>query len=203
MAKAAYFPSLTLSAQGGYQSITLAQLTSTASRFWALGPAAVAFTFFDGGARSAKLRQAIAGHDASVAAYRQTVLSSFQEVEDNLAALRILEQEARVQDAAVQAARKSVVLTTNQYKAGVVSYLNVITAQTAVLTNERAAATILGQRLGAAVLLVKALGGGWNATAKPWPNQTSGPPAFDEPFRPPKRTRIRPDLLSTTSPPAS
>ena len=123
---------------------------------------ALAATLFQGGARIAKTDQARAAYDASVASYRQTVLAAFQDVEDQLAVLRILGEEARIQEEAVQAARESVDLTTNQYKAGIVSYLNVVTAQTIALTNERTAINLNGQRLKAAALLVKALGGGWS-----------------------------------------
>jgi NodT family efflux transporter outer membrane factor (OMF) lipoprotein len=160
VAKAAFFPSLTLSASGGYASSSLTNWLTLPNRFWSVGPA-IAQAIFDGGLRKAQSEQAMAAYDASVASYRQTVLGGFQEVEDNLAALRILEQEAEVQGEAVQAARQSVVLTTNQYKAGTVSYLNVITVQATALANERTAADILGRRLAASVLLVKALGGGW------------------------------------------
>jgi outer membrane protein TolC len=107
--------------------------------------------------------QARAAFDATVAAYRQTILTSFKEVEDNLAALRILEDEARVQDEAVDAARQTVTVTTNQYRAGTVSYLQVAVTQAAALANERTAVDIRARRMVAAVLLVKALGGGWNA----------------------------------------
>jgi len=164
VAKAAYYPSLTLSASIGYISTSLADLLTAPNFFWALGPAALAQTLFDGGARKALTDQAIASYEATVAAYKQTVLASFQQVEDNLAALRILDDEVRVQDKAVNSARESVVLATNQYKAGTVSYLNVITTQSIVLTNERTALGIRGQRLTAAVSLIKALGGGWNAS---------------------------------------
>ncbi len=163
VAKSAYFPSLTLSAAGGYQSTNLAQWLTAPSRFWSVGPA-LAATLFDGGSRRAQTDAAVAAYDANVAAYRQTVLNGLQEVEDNLAALRILEQEAQVQDQAVQAARQSVQLTTNQYKAGIVSYLNVITVQTVALGNERTAVDILNRRWAASVLLIKALGGGWNVS---------------------------------------
>ncbi len=164
VAKAAYFPSLTLSASTGYLSTRLADLLTAPSFFWALGPAALAQTLFDGGARKAQTEQAIASYDATVAAYKQTVLASFQQVEDNLAALRILDEETLVQDEAVNSARESVVLTTNQYKAGIVSYLNVITIQSIALTNERTALGIRGQQLNAAISLIRALGGGWNAS---------------------------------------
>jgi outer membrane protein TolC len=122
---------------------------------------------FDGGLRHAQTDAARAAYDATVATYRQTVLTSFQGVEDNLAALRILEEENGVQDEAVKAAQKSVDLTTDQYKAGTVSYLNVVTAQTISLADEVTAIQIRGRRMAAAVLLVQALGGGWQATYLP------------------------------------
>jgi len=162
VAKAAYFPSLTLSAGGGFRSANATDLFTAPSRFWSIGPA-LAQSIFDAGLRSAQTEQAIAAYDATVAQYRQAVLAGFQEVEDNLAALRILEEEAKVQEDAVRAARESVVLTTNQYKAGIVSYINVVTVQTTQLSNERTAVGILGRRLVAAATLVKALGGGWSA----------------------------------------
>jgi NodT family efflux transporter outer membrane factor (OMF) lipoprotein len=174
VAKAAYYPSLTLSGSLGYQSATLASLLTTPSFFWALGPMAMAATLFDGGARQAQTKQALAAYDGTVAFYRQNVLTGFQEVEDNLAALRILDEEAQMQEQAVNAARESVALTTNQYKAGIVNYLNVVTAQTIALTNERTAISISGQRRNAAVLLVKALGGGWNVADNQKAGQDSG-----------------------------
>jgi NodT family efflux transporter outer membrane factor (OMF) lipoprotein len=160
VAKAAYFPTLTLSGAAGFRSTSFADLFTAPSRFWSIG-GALAQAVFDAGLRRAQTDQAIAAYDADVATYRQTVLTGFQEVEDNLAALRILEDEARVQDEVVQAARHAVELTLNQYKAGIVSYLNVISAQTTAYTNERTAANIEGRRLTAAVALIKALGGGW------------------------------------------
>ena len=131
---------------------------------WSIG-SAIAETVFDAGLRRALTDEARAAYDATVASYRQTVLTAFQEVEDNLAALRILEEEARVQDEAVNASRKSLEVTMNQYKAGTVSYLNVIVAQTAKLNNERTAVDISGRRMVASALLIKALGGGWNEAA--------------------------------------
>ncbi len=163
VAKSAYFPSLTLSAAGGYQSTNLAQWLTAPSRFWSIGPA-LAENLLDGGLRRAQTEAAVAAYDASVAAYRQTVLNGLQEVEDNLVALRILEQEAQVQEQAVKSAQQSVQLTTNQYKAGIVSYLNVITVQTVAVGNERTAVDILNRRLAASVLLIKALGGGWSVS---------------------------------------
>ncbi len=164
VARSAFFPAATLSASGGFQSSSLSRWLSLPNRVWSVGPA-IAATLFDGGLRRAQTDQALAAYDANVAAYRQTVLTGFQEVEDNLAALRILAQEAEVQDQALEAARRSVVLTSNQYKAGTVSYLNVVTVQTAALSSERTAVDILSRRLVASVLLVKALGGAWRAPA--------------------------------------
>lgn len=165
VAKAAFYPSLTLSGNAGYQSSSFARWLTVPSRVWSLGPD-LALSIFDGGQRKALTNQAIASYDASVATYRQTVLGAFQEVEDSLVALRILEQEAQVQNEAVNAARQSVELTVNQYKAGTVSYLTVVTVQTTLLTNERTALGLQGRRLTAAAQLVRALGGGWTVEAK-------------------------------------
>jgi len=159
--KAAYFPDLTLSASGGFQSSTFANWLTLPNRVWSVGPA-LAVTLFDAGAKRALNVQAIAAYDASVANYRQTVLTSFQNVEDNLVALRILKDEARVQNLAVVSARKALDITMNQYKAGTVNYLNVVTAQTAALSNERTELGITNSRLIAAVKLIAALGGGWD-----------------------------------------
>jgi NodT family efflux transporter outer membrane factor (OMF) lipoprotein len=166
VAEAAFFPSLTLSATGGFQSSVLSQLFTLPSRYWSLGPA-LAATIFDAGLRRAQTAQAMATYDENVANYRQTVLAGFQEVEDNLAALRILEQEAAVQDEAVKSARESLTITLNQYRAGTANYLAVVVAQAVALSNERTALTILGRRLTASVTLTKALGGGWDAAQLP------------------------------------
>jgi len=164
VAESAFFPSLTLSATGGFQSSVLSHLLSLPSRFWSLGPA-LAQTVFDAGLRRAQTAQAMATYDENVATYRQTVLGGFQEVEDNLAALRILGQEAAVQAEAVQAARESLAIVTNQYRAGTVNYLAVVVVQATALANERTALNILGRRLTASVALIKALGGGWDSSA--------------------------------------
>src|SRR5206468_3601671 len=166
VAVAAFYPTISLNASSGFESSSLAKWFTAASHFWSVGPG-ISQTVFDGGLRHAQTDAARAAYDATVATYRQTVLTAFQGVEDNLAALRILEDESRVQGEAVKAAERSVVLTTNQYKAGTVSYLNVITAQTIALTNETTAVQLLGQRMTAAVLLVQAVGGGWNASNLP------------------------------------
>ncbi|RFB68558.1 MULTISPECIES: efflux transporter outer membrane subunit [unclassified Herbaspirillum] len=162
VAQAAYYPSLSLSASGGFQTSNgLANWFTMPSRVWSLGPQ-LSQLIFDGGARRSVTDQAIATYDGVAAAYRQTVLTAFQEVEDNLAALRILEQEAVVQNEALQSARQAVTLVTNQYKSGVVNYTSVITAQATALTSERTALDILYRRMAASVLLTKALGGGWS-----------------------------------------
>ena len=160
IARAAYFPALTLTADGGFRSSRLADLLSLPSRMWSLGPV-LAATLFDGGARDAVSAQVSAAHDATVAAYRQTVLAAFAEVEDNLVALTILADQERVQREALAAARTSLDIATLQYKAGTVSYLNVIVAQTAALQSERAALDLRGRRLSASVGLIKAIGGAW------------------------------------------
>ena len=160
VAKAAYFPALTLSAAVGYQSATMVDWLTAPSRFWSFGPA-LAQSLFDGGLRRAQTAQAIAAYDASVAAYRETVLSGFQQVEDSLATLRILEQEAEVQGEAVSLAEQALALALNQYKAGTVNYLTVVVIQATALANQRAAVDILSRRVSASVQLVTALGGGW------------------------------------------
>ena len=163
VAVAAYYPAVTLSASGGFAGSNLSDWLKWPSRFWSVG-ASVSEIVFEGGLRQAQSAQARAAYDATVASYRETVLTGFQEVEDNLAALRILEDEAQVQDEAVKAAQQTVTVTTNQYKAGTVNYLNVIVAQAAALNNEITSLNILGRRMAASVLLVKALGGGWNTS---------------------------------------
>lgn len=160
VAEAAYYPNITLNASGGFESSDVAKWLNWPSRLWSIGTT-LAETIFDGGLRSAQTAQARAAYDANVANYRQTVLNGFKEVEDNLAALRILEQEAIMQDAAVKAAQESVKISTNQYKAGIINYLDVVTVQTIALNNERTAIDILSRRMTASVLLIKALGGGW------------------------------------------
>ncbi len=164
VAIAAYYPTVSIASSGGFESNSFTKWLTSPSRFWSVGPS-ISETVFDGGLRAGQTAEARANYDATVAVYRETVLGAFQEVEDNLAALRILEGEARVQDEAVAAARQTVVVTLNQYKAGIVNYINVTVVQAAALANERTAADILGRRMIAAVLLIKALGGGWNDTA--------------------------------------
>ena len=161
VAAAAWFPTATLSASYGLQTATAAQWFTLPSRFWSIGPA-LALPLLDGGRRTAVSNQAIAAYEAAVANYRQVVLTGFQEVEDNLAALRILEEEARVQGEAAAAADKSLEYSLNQYKAGITTYLQVVSAQATALAAQRSSADILARRMTASVQLVKALGGGWD-----------------------------------------
>jgi NodT family efflux transporter outer membrane factor (OMF) lipoprotein len=166
IAMAAFYPTLTLSASGGFESTDFLKWLTWPSRFWSVGPA-LAETLFDAGKRHAQVYQAQAAYDATVANYRQTVLTAFQQVEDNLAALRILAQEADVEAVAVKAAEQSLTISRDQYIGGIVSYLTVITAQTAALDDERSAIDILTRRMTSSVLLVEALGGGWDTTQLP------------------------------------
>ena len=168
LAQTAFYPTLTLSASGGLESSRITTWLSWPARFWSLGPP-LAQTLLDFGRRKAQVQGAEAAYDATVAGYRQTVLGAFQEVEDNLAALRILSQEALQQDEAVKGAQESLKLEMDQYKAGTVSYLNVITTQTIALSNEITAVGLLSRRMTAAVQLIRALGGGWNSTTLPAP----------------------------------
>jgi NodT family efflux transporter outer membrane factor (OMF) lipoprotein len=162
VAKAAYFPQLTLSAGGGFSAATLGTLFDTPSRVWSLG-AALAQTLFDGGLRRARTAQAEAAYDVAAAQYKETVLSGFQQVEDQLALLRLLDQEAALQDQAVRASRQAEQSTTAQYRAGTTSYLNVVTTQTTLLNNQRTAVQLRGRLLAASISLVAATGGGWSA----------------------------------------
>jgi len=160
--QSAFYPVLTLTGSAGFESASLGSWIKLASNFWSVAPAA-AMTVFDGGRRRAASDAALAGYERAQAVYRDTILTAFREVEDNLAALRILAEEARTQDAAVASAERLLVLSNNRYTGGVSTYLEVVVAQTAALNNQRAAVNILSRRLTASVLLIKALGGGWSS----------------------------------------
>jgi NodT family efflux transporter outer membrane factor (OMF) lipoprotein len=166
VAQAAFFPALMLSASGGLESTNLASWLTWPSRFWAIGPQ-LAATLFDAGARHARVDLQRAAFDESAATYRQTVLTALQQVEDQLAALRVLEQEAQAEAEAVQAAQQTLNIVNAQYEAGTTDYLQVITAQTTALTAQRNAIDVLTRRLTATVLLIEALGGGWTTAALP------------------------------------
>jgi NodT family efflux transporter outer membrane factor (OMF) lipoprotein len=166
IARAAYFPTVTLGGTAGFAGSQGSNWFSWPSGFWAVGPA-LAETLFDAGRRRTTSESARANYDGAVATYRQTSLTAFQEVEDNVAALRILENEAQQQQQAVESSEESLQLFTNRYRGGVDTYLQVITAQTIELANERNAIDILRRRLDASVLLIKALGGGWDVSNLP------------------------------------
>src|SRR2546429_1235489 len=168
IAKAAYYPTLMLNASVGFEGTSFGNALNASSLLWAVG-ASITQTIFDGGRRRATSDATRAAYDATVAAYRQTTLTAFQQVEDNLAALRILEQEAQEQRRAVESAEQSLQLFTNRYRGGVDNHCPVITAQTVTLTNQRNEIDILRRRMDASVLLVKALRGGWDVADLPKP----------------------------------
>ena len=165
IARAAFYPSLILGASGGFTGTSITNWFNWPSRMWAVGPQ-MSQTIFDAGRRRAVSESATANYDGTVASYRQTTLTAFQEVEDNLAALRILETEAEQQQTTASAS-ESLQLFTNRYEGGVDNYLQVITAQTVLLTNQRNDIDIMRRRIDASVLLVKAIGGGWDTTQLP------------------------------------
>jgi len=166
IAQSAYYPNITIGGTGGFQSTSVGSWISGPSALWSLGGTAVE-TLFDAGRRHSLTDQARDAYEASAANYRQSVLNGFQEVEDNLAALRVLNREATTQQAAVRAADRSLRVSTERYRGGVTTYLEVLTAQTAQLTNQRTAVDITTRQFAASVLLVKALGGGWNVSQLP------------------------------------
>jgi NodT family efflux transporter outer membrane factor (OMF) lipoprotein len=170
--KAAFFPSLTFSATAGLESTSIASWFTWPARFFSLGPT-LSQTLFDKGRRKAATEVARAQYEGTVASYRQTVLTAFQEVEDNLAALRILSRELDEQNDAVASSQRALSLATERYTSGIDSYLNVITAQTTLLNNQRTAVNLQMQQMTASVELIKALGGGWNASELPSQKQLS------------------------------
>jgi NodT family efflux transporter outer membrane factor (OMF) lipoprotein len=166
IARAAYFPSLNLSATAGFESTAFASLFDKSSFIYALGPT-IGETFFDGGRRRGLSEQARARYDSTTANYRQTVLTAYQQVEDNLVALRVLSNEQEQQRQATASAQESERIFNNRYVGGVDTYLQVITAQTSALNNERNDIDLLRRRMDASVLLIKVLGGGWDRAQLP------------------------------------
>jgi NodT family efflux transporter outer membrane factor (OMF) lipoprotein len=175
VAQAAFFPTLVLNAGGGFNGSSLGSLFDTPSRVWSLG-ATLAQTLFDGGARSARSAQAVAAYDGAVAQYKATVLGGFQQVEDNLAILRVLDQESGLQDDAVAASQLAERSALSQYRAGTTSYLSVVTAQALSLSNQRSATQLVGRRLAASVSLITATGGGWTANDRVAAGTAASPP---------------------------
>jgi NodT family efflux transporter outer membrane factor (OMF) lipoprotein len=166
VAIAAYYPQVALGGSGGFESAAIGTVLQGPSALWSVGGSAVQ-TVLDGGRRRAVTQQARDNHEATVASYRENVLEAFQQVEDNLAATRLLEKELATQQVAVASARRSVDLSTTRYKRGITTYLEVLTAQSIALTNERTAADLMTRRMTASVQLIKALGGGWDRSQLP------------------------------------
>ncbi|MGO8791473.1 MAG: efflux transporter outer membrane subunit, partial [Terriglobia bacterium] len=173
IARAAYYPTVTLSAAAGLESTAFTSWFTWPSRFFSVGPAA-AETIFDAGLRRATMEQFRAQYDETVADYRQTVLTAFQQVEDNLASLRILSGEIQFQDTAVKSAERSLAIAKDRYQLGIDPYLNVLTAQTALLSNQETAVNLRIQQMTASGGLIEALGGGWSASQLPSAAQLVG-----------------------------
>ena len=180
VAVAAYYPTVTLSASGGFETSSFTSWFTWPSRFWSAGPAA-SETLFDGGLRKATVQQFRANFLETVANYRQTVLAAFQNVEDNLASLRILSVEIRQQDTAVGSAQRNLKIAIDRYRLGIDPYLNVITAETALFTNQQTAVNLRIQQMTASVQLVEAVGGGWDASQLPSAGLMSAPLTIPKP----------------------
>jgi NodT family efflux transporter outer membrane factor (OMF) lipoprotein len=176
IATAAFYPNITLSAAGGFESTSITTWFTWPSHFWSVGPT-LAETIFDAGQRRATVEQYQAAYDQTVANYRQTVLTGFQQIEDALAALRILSEEVQQEDAAIKSADNTLQIATSRYRAGVDPYLNVITAQAALLTDRQAAVALRMQQMTASVQLIEALGGGWDSSQLPTPQNVAAKPA--------------------------
>lgn len=186
--KAAYYPDISLTGSGGFQSSSITQWFSWPSRFWSIGPN-VSEELFEAGIRRAQTQQAVALYDENVAVYRQTVLSAFQTVEDDLSSLRILQQELGEQRTALASAQHSLDLETTLFKSGVVSFLNVITAQNAVLTANSAVLQIRLRQMSSSISLVMALGGGWDSSQLPQTKQLTGKFTKPAQVQPPKEAQ--------------
>ena len=172
VATAAFYPNLTLSTEGGFESSAFKHLLDWPSRFWSVG-GTVNETVFDAGLRRATVRQFVAVYNANVAGYRQTVLTAFQQVEDSLAATRILSQQIQQQQLAVESAQKFVELETGRYQTGIDPYVNLVTAQTTLLSDQQSLTALRTQQMTASVQLIEALGGGWDRTQLPTPADVS------------------------------
>jgi NodT family efflux transporter outer membrane factor (OMF) lipoprotein len=179
IAYAAYYPNLTLSAEGGFQTATFTSWLSWPSRFWSVGTA-LSETIFDAGLRRATVQQFVATYNADLAGYRQTVLTAFQQVEDGLAEVRILSKEIQQQQQAVNSAQTFLKLEQGRYETGIDPYIDVLTAQTTLLSNQQTLNSIQVQQMTSAVALVEALGGGWDRSQLPSTQQVTQKPAKSE-----------------------
>ncbi len=179
VADAAFYPTLLLSAGGGFESSTWKHLFDWPSRFWSVGPT-VSETVFDAGLRRATVHQYTAVYNSDVASYRQTVLTAFQQVEDNLSAVRILSDEIRQQQAATESAQRTVDLEMARYQTGIDPYINVVTTQATLLNDQQILSNLRTQVMTSSVQLIVALGGGWDVTQLPTPGDVSGKPTAAE-----------------------
>jgi NodT family efflux transporter outer membrane factor (OMF) lipoprotein len=179
VAYAAYYPALTLSGSGGVESSAIGKLLEASSRYWSMGPG-VSETIYDGGLRRATVNQYIATYNGDLAAYRQTVLTAFQQVEDYLAAVRILSQQIKRQQEAVDSSKIYVKLEQSRYDMGIDPYIDLESAQVTLLSNMQTLADIQIQQMTASVELIQALGGGWDRTQLPTPEQITRKPAPSE-----------------------
>jgi outer membrane protein TolC len=179
VAYAAFYPSLTLSAGGGVESSAIKNLLDASSRFWSAGPS-ISETVYDGGLRRATVNQYIAVYNANVAAYRQSVLTAFQQVEDSLAVVRILSKQIRQQQEAVDSSRTSLRLELGRYENGIDPYIDVVSAQTTLLANRQSLTNLQVQQMTASVQLIESLGGGWDRSQLPTPAQVTQTPSKSE-----------------------
>jgi NodT family efflux transporter outer membrane factor (OMF) lipoprotein len=179
VAYAAFYPSLTISAGGGVESSAIKNLLDASSRFWSVGPS-ISETVYDGGLRRATVNQYIAIYNANVAAYRESVLTAFQQVEDSLAAVRILSQQIRRQQQAVDSSGTSLRLELERYQNGIDPYIDVVIAQTTLLANRQSLTTLQVQQMTASVQLIESLGGGWDRSQLPTPAQVTQAPSKSE-----------------------
>jgi NodT family efflux transporter outer membrane factor (OMF) lipoprotein len=179
VATAAFYPALTISANGGFESSALKNLLAWPSRFWSVGPS-ISETVYDGGLRRATVNQYIATYNADLAAYRQSVLTAFQQVEDYLAAVRMLSQQILRQQEAVNSAQTFLKLETDRYNNGIDPYIDVMTAQTTLLSNEETLNNLHVQEMTASVQLIAALGGGWDRSQLPTATEITRKPTKTE-----------------------
>ncbi len=196
VARAAYFPTVTLGGSFGFQSTSGSSWLTWPSRIWSVGPS-ISELVYDGGLRRATVEQYRAQYDQTVANYRNTVLTAFQQVEDNLSALRILSQEIQEQDTAIASAQRSLTLATDRYRLGIDPYLNVITAQTTLFSNQQTAVNLRIEQIVDSVQLIEALGGGWDSSTLPTSQQIISRHAQFPAITPVQPSQSKPSASST------